>query len=184
MEGLSMGRKLHKSVRHWLHEERHDRPDSAELGLRRVFAQLPLPGPAPGFADRVLARVGLAPEPRLLGTLSTAWAWRLAIALCLVLVTVTVLLTPGIVYVVFGSLKGDSLAQIGTTALVGFLQRFGEGLAVWQAFSGAGRILASTLNTPFVYAALIVGSLFSIGAFRVLHGLMISDRGTNYATSI
>lgn len=179
-----MGRTLHKSVRQWLHEERLDRLDSAEQGLRRVFAQLPLPGPAPGFADRVLARAGLAPEPLLFGSISTAWAWRLAIALCLVLVTVTVLLTPGIVYVVFGSLKGDSLAQIGTAALVGFLQRFGEGLAVWQTFSGAGRILASTLNTPSVYAALIFGSLFSIGAFRLLHGLMISDRGTSYATSI
>lgn len=179
-----MGRKLQKSVRHWLHEERLGRQEGAEAGLRYVFAQLPLPGPAPGFADRVLARVGLTPEPRLLGTLSTAWAWRLALALCLVLVTITVLLTPGFVYVVFGSLKGDSLAQIGTAALVGFLRRFGEGLAVWQAFSEAGRILASTLNTPFVYAALIIGSLFSIGAFRVLHGLMISDRGTNYATSI
>ena len=179
-----MGRKLHKSVRHWLQEERLDRLDGAELGLRQVFAQLPLAGPAPGFADRVLARVGLVPEPLLFGSISTAWALRLAIALCLVLVTITVLVTPGIVYVVFGSLKGDSLTQIGTAALVGFLQRFGEGLAVWQAFSGAGRILASTLNTPSVYAALIFGSLFSIGAFRLLHGLMISDRGTSYASSI
>jgi hypothetical protein len=179
-----MGRTLHKSVRQWFQEERLDRLDSAEQGLRRVFAQLPLPGPASGFADRVLLRVGLAPEPLLFGSISTAWAMRLALALCLILVTVTVLVTPGIVYVVFGSLKGDSLAQIGTAALVGFLQRFGEGLAVWQTFSGAGRILASTLNTPSVFAALIFGSLFSIGAFRLLHGLMITDRGTHYATTI
>ena len=109
-----MGRTLHKSVRQWLQEERLDRLDSAEQGLRRVFAQLPLPGPASGFADRVLLRVGLAPEPLLFGSISTAWAMRLALALCLILVTVTVLVTPGIVYVVFGSLKGDSLAQIGT----------------------------------------------------------------------
>lgn len=179
-----MGRKLHDAVKQWLSEERLDRLEGAERELKRVFARLPLPGPAPGFADRVLWRVGLAPEPLLFGMLSRAWAWRLATALGLVLVTLSVLLTPGVVYVAYGSLKGDSLPQLGTAALVGFLQRFGDGLAVWKTFSGVGQILASTLNTPAYFAALVLVTLLSLGAFRLLHELMISDRSTRYATTL
>ena len=173
-----MSRRLQRAFDKWLDlEQRGQPPVEADEALRQVFLGLPqIPLPV-GFADRVLARLGLAaPAP-------PSFALRVAVGLCLSLTGLSVVLLPGTLKSVTDLLMAVSWIEVGTSALVGFVQRVAEGFAVWRVVSDVGEILATAFDTRIVLVALSLSVLLSAGAFRMLYGLMIQGRSSRYAGS-
>lgn len=176
-----MTRALQRAYERWLALERAGRDAAAEVALGRVFARLPLPAVPAGFAERVLARAGLAMP---LAARQPALAMRLAVAICLALASSSLLLLPGAL-AVLGELAGLLRPiQLGLGLVTGVAQRFGEGVAAWRALSEAGRLLSDLAASPPVLAALTLGLLASAGAFRLLQRMVLAERSSGYAGSI
>lgn len=179
-----MSRKLRSAVRKWLESERSGREEDADKALFQVFARLPeAPLPA-GFADRVLARAGVAPLPQRARLTFPAWALRGLVLVCLLLAGMSALLLPTLLPALAGLFHPRLVLEVGLEALVGLLQRLGAGLAYWRAMSQVGGVFSSLVTTPPLFTALVTGILLSIGAFRLLHGLMVSERSIRYVGSV
>ena len=65
-----------------------------------------------------------------------------------------------------------------------FLQRLGAGLAYWREASEAGAVLSSVFSSPTFLGVMAVSVLLSLVAFRLLHGLIDSERSARYVRSI
>ncbi len=173
-----MNRRLHRAVRRWLRYERLGRDRRAEGALRTVFARLPAAPVPAGLAARVLARAGvLAPLP----VRRVAWSLRAATAVCLLLGGVAVLLLPPTVVPLAGSLEIGSVLEGAATAVAGAGRRFAVGVTVWRAVSDAGILLAEALTSPAVLVTLATSLVLSTGLFRLLSGLMLTERNRRHA---
>lgn len=178
-----MNRNLKNAVRHWLYLESSDRPESAEDALRRVFSRLPAEPVPVGFADRLLARAGLAPVGASTPSWAAFWGLRAALSLCLSLVALFFLAIPSYLPALLGIFNPSRATEMGVSALVGFFHQLGVGLVVWRALSTVGAIVSSTLSSPQYLAALSLAVLLSIGALRALHEVIITERSSRYVGS-
>lgn len=178
--------RLKRALRRWLDREAASaevvreagREAAAEEALRHLFLRLPLVGPSAGFADRVLARAGVALRA---GTGLPSWlplpVFRAFTALCLLLVGSAAIVLPRIA-VVLASGLGGSGGWIARAAevITGASRQLVEVVATWQALVGVGSTLADILLTPTWGALATASLLLSAAAMRALHDLMVPTR--------
>jgi len=174
-------RKLKRAVRNWLLLERESRHQQSDRALQGVFLHLPPESVPYGFADRLMARAGLAPVPQQ--SMAAIWGLRAAVSCCLVLMALFLLVIPSYLPALLGIFNFARATELGVNAVVGVTHQLGLGLVIWRTLSAAGAILSSTLSSPPYLAALFLGVLLSIGALRLLHEVIIAERSTRYASS-
>jgi len=176
-------RHLHRAVNEWLRDEDEGRSQQAESSLTGVFSYLPVQPIPVGFAERVLARAGLAPILAPAQPWAAVWTLRAALSLSLVLGALFLLLLPSYLPSLLGIVHPGRVTEIGVAALVGVFHRLGVGLVIWRALTSVGAILSSALSSPPFMTAIALGILLSIGAFRFLHDLVVSERSSQYVSS-
>lgn len=163
----------------WLTAEQEDRDDDAETALYALFEALPPVAPPAGFADRVLARAGLAPVPARRNLFASRWL-RALVTLSLL---VTGLALPWLSEILqslasLGRLlwsPGD-LVRLGTGAFIAISQGLVAVLALWDWLLGIGRALAAPFATPAMALVMIGCLLVSLVAFHFLRNLISRDR--------
>ena len=164
----------------WLTAEQEDRDDDAETALLALFEALPPLAPPAGFADRVLARAGLAaPVPVRRNLFVPVWL-RAFVTLALL---GTGLALPWLSEILrsLASLgrflwsPGD-LVRLGTGALIAISQGLVAALALWDWLLGLGRALAAPFATPAMALVMIGCLLVSLVAFHFLRNLITRDR--------
>lgn len=168
-------------LRRWLAAEQDGRDGDAETALLALFEALPPLAPPAGFADRVLARAGLAPIPALVRRNLFVPVWLRA------LVTLALLGTGLALPWLSGVLRslasvgsalwslGD-LVRLGTGALIALSQWLVAALAFWDWLLGIGRALAAPFATPAMALFMIGCLLVSLVAFHFLRNLITRDR--------
>lgn len=178
-----MRQYLHLAVSEWLRHENEDRDWQAEESLRGVFAHLPEEPLPAGFAERILARAGLAPIAAPAQPWAAVWTLRATLSLSLALGALFLMLLPGYLPSLLGIVHPGRVAEIGVTALVGFIERLSFGLVFWRILSDVGAVLASAVSSPAFMAAAALSIVLSVSAFRLLHGLVVSERSSYYVGS-
>lgn len=165
----------------WLAAERDGCDDEAEAALFALAEMLPPLAPPSGFADRVLARVALAPIPA-----PVQWAWiaspwfRAFVALSLVVTGAALPWLSEILRSLASSVSvlwspGD-VVRLGTGALIAISQSLAAVLALWDWLLGIGRALAAPFATPAMALIAIGCLLVSLVAFHFLRNLITRDR--------
>lgn len=179
-----MKRQLHRAVDDWLRQEGEGRGEQAERSLTGVFAHLPVESIPVGFGERVLARAGLVPSGIPTQPWAAVWTFRAALSLSMILGALFLVFLPSCLPSLLGIVHPGRVAEIGVTALIGVLERLGVGLVIWRALTSVGAILSSALSSPPFMTALALGILLSIGAFRFLSDLVVSERSSHYVSSV
>jgi hypothetical protein len=167
----------------WLAAERDGRDDDAEAALFVLVEALPPIAPPAGFADRVLARVALAPRsapvPVRRNVLASPWL-RALVALSLL---VTGLALPWLSEILRSLASQTSVlwspgdvVRLGTGALTAISQGLVAALALWDWLLGIGRALAAPFATSAMALITIVCLLVSLVAFHFLRNLITRDR--------
>jgi hypothetical protein len=176
-----MRQPRYDALERWLAAEREDRADAAEAALLELFEALPLMAPPAGFADRVLARAGLA-EAR-----QDLFAWRplrIVLALCLVATGLGALWLPPVLRFLAG-LWSVGGAVRGTLRVVtdaaGWLA---TALRLWDFLMTIGHAMTRPLVEPQVMAGLMVCLLASGLAFRFLRDQITGERNWTYVDPV
>lgn len=167
-------------LRRWLAAEQDGRDGDAETALLALFEALPPLAPPAGFADRVLARVGLAaPVPVRRNLFVPVWV-RALVTLALLGTGLALPWLSGVLRSLasVGSAlwsPGD-LVRLGTGALIALSQGLVAALAFWDWLLGIGRAFAAPLATPAMTLFMIGCLLVSLVAFHFLRNLITRDR--------
>ena len=167
----------------WLAAERDGRDEDAETALFALFEALPPLAPPAGFADRVLARAGLAPRqapvPARWNLFASPW-FRALVTLSLL---ATGLALPWLSEILRSLASLTSLlwgpgdvVRLGTGALIAASQGLVAALALWDWLLGIGQALAAPFATPAMALVMIVCLLVSLVAFHFLRNLISRDR--------
>jgi hypothetical protein len=167
----------------WLAAERDDRDEEADTALLALFEALPPLAPPAGFADRVLARVTLAPRPVPVPVRRSLFASPWLRGLVTLSLLVTGLALPWLSEILrsLASLAstwwspGD-VVRLGTGALLAISQGLAAALALWEWLLGIGRALAVPFATPAMAWISVVCVLVSLVAFHFLRNLITRDR--------
>jgi hypothetical protein len=173
----------HDPLTRWLAAERDDRSGEAEAALLELFEALPPLAPPAGFADRVMARVGLQDAKAVREELFAHRWTRLALAGCLLAMALSALWLPQTIVALAGTWSFGGLIEICVRGLAeaGIWLAAAFRLGGW--FFSLGSTLTRPLATPQV--ATIVGGclLVSTLAFRFLRDL-IQERSWTHADPI
>ncbi len=178
-----MNRRIKHAVDRWLRMEREGRSERADRALQKVFSLMPVEPIPEGFTDRLLARTGLAPLPAPGHTWTPAWGQRAVVSLCLTLVALSFLIIPSYLPSLLGIFNLGQATELGVEAVVALCQQLGVGLVIWRALSAAGSILTSALSSPPSLALLFLSLLVSLGALRILHEFILTERSSRYVGS-
>lgn len=176
--------KLNRAVQEWLRQERSGNTERAERALRGVFTRLPVQPVPEGFADRLLARAGLAPAPMSEPSWVGSWGLRAVMSISLALMALFLLVIPTYLPALLGIVNFGRATELGVNALVSIFHQLGAGLVIWRALSAAGSILMSSLSSPAYLMALLFALLLSIGALRALHEVIVAERSSRYVASV
>lgn len=164
----------------WLAAEADGREDDAETALFALFETLPPLMPPAGFADRVVARVGLAAPVPARRNLAVAPWLRALVALSLLIVGLALPWLSGVlrsVADVTSSLWSlADLVGLGTKALIAVSQGLVAALALWDWLLEIGRALQAPFATPAVALVMVGCLLVSLAAFHFLRDLITRDR--------
>lgn len=158
----------------FLRADRDDRPDEAEAALFELFRQLPERRPSPGFSARVLARL-----PGTRPIFGRAWV-RVGVAAALVGAALSGALLLPLLGPVASAIGPGGAVELVIGALVGFVERFAAGLAVWEPLAVTVRALGRALGDPRLVAALLTQLLVAAAALRGLIGLVRQERSTSH----
>ena len=170
--------RFHRALRRWLRlEAAGDR--RAEAALRSVFAQLPREQPSPALLGRVLAGAGFARAPRDLRGLR----WRALIAVSGALAATALGFLPTVVAGAGALARTGKPVELAVAGLAAAIERIGESLFLFDAVARVGSIVGSALASPAVLVILALCAAVSLVAFRLLEGLLVSDRSVYYAES-
>lgn len=162
----------------WLGHELAGREAAGERALSRVFARLPRPLPSGGFAERVLLAAGLpSARARDLAGLEV----RALVALACALSAISIFYLPSVFAALAATVRARGVVDLVAGLLVELSQRMAASLAFWEALRRVGGVLAEIAATPAVMASLTLAVLVSVGAFRVLHELMVPERSRQNA---
>ena len=170
----------------WLAAERDDHAEEAEAALFELFEALPQVAPPMGFADRVLARAGIA-VPAAAPARRDLFAWRpmrLLLAVCLLAVAFGVLWVPPVIELVARFWSFGEAMQAGVDAMTGLVQGLASVLSMWEFARTVGRAVAEPLMQPRVMAALLGCLAVSSLAFRYLRDQVSGERNLNYVDPI
>jgi hypothetical protein len=163
----------------WLAAEEDGRDGDAETALFALFEALPVLAPPAGFADRVLARTGLASVPVRRNLFASLWL-RGLVTLSLLATGLALPWLSGILRSVAGAASfpwslGD-VVRLGTGALIALSQGLVAALTFWDWLLGIGRALAAPFATPAMALVMIGCLLVSLVAFHFLRNLITRDR--------
>ncbi len=170
----------------WLAAERNEHAGEAEAALFELFEALPQVAPPAGFADRVLARAGIA-VPAAAPAKRDLFAWRpmrLLLGLCLVAVGFGVLWLPPVIELLARFWSFGELMQMGVSAMNGLAQGLAAVLSLWDFVVTIGRAVTEPLTQPRVMAALLGCLALSSLAFRYLRDQVSGERNLNYVDPI
>jgi hypothetical protein len=163
----------------WLRAERDDRGDEADAALLALLSTLPTLQPPAGFADRVMARAGLAAVAVATGArrsfFASAWV-RALLTLCLLAIGVSALWLPQTLRAFAGLLSLADLVRMWSGSVVAACNWLASALGMWDFVLTVGRALATPLETPAVALAMVSCLLVSMVAFRFLRNLITRDR--------
>lgn len=167
-----------ETLRRWLAAEEDGREGDAETALAALFEALPPLAPPAGFADRVLARAGLA-APVPARRFAARWL-RVAAMLPLLIIGLALPWLPEMLRALASIANvlwspGD-LVRLGTGALVAVSQGLVAAFAFWDWLLRIGRLLASPFATPAIALVMIGCLLVSLVAFHFLRNLITRDR--------
>jgi len=168
----TLGPRAHRALAAWLQAEAALRAEEADRGLSELFAALPRPAVPAGFAERVMARAGLAPRPDLLARRWARWTLGAAAGLS---AAASVFLLPAVRALV-GLVSPADLVSAGSRATIGVVRWLAEGLSLWQALAAVGEALAHVAGQPAVLAAAAASVLASAGGLRALQRLLAAER--------
>jgi|HubBroStandDraft_3_1064219.scaffolds.fasta_scaffold00442_10 hypothetical protein len=167
--------------------------ESAEAALRDLLITLPSPGPASGFARRVMARAELAPwlaagpARAAASPAGRPWAgpWqRAALLLAIAASGCALLWVPAVVHAFDGFWSPAELLEKSIACLMSFHLWLASTLGVGEKVVLLCKALAAPLATaPFVLGAAVC-LLISAAAYRVLRALIHSDRRWVYVDPI
>jgi hypothetical protein len=162
------------SWRRFLEAERAGQGEVAERALAALFRALPAPGPGPGFAARVLARIArpsLFARPAVrFGLAASLLAAALGTALLLPML-------PGL-----AALAGPaSLLGAGIEGLSFLTVRVASGLAQWLSVADAGLAVGRALRHPQIVSVVLAHFLVALAALRGLAALAFSQRSSRHA---
>ena len=172
-------RRLRRLFDRWLRAELSGRDARADSALRRFFSRLESPSPSPGFAAQVLARCGLRVAPR--STDLTGFRARAAVAVACLGTALAFVYLPSLVAAIWVGVKAGRPVELAGALLVGLSQRLIEGVSTWRALVDVAELVTAAFSAPQVLAVLAGACLLSAGAFRLLQGLLVPARSTNYA---
>jgi hypothetical protein len=165
------------SVRRWLAAEARapeedpgaDRAGEAEKALLRLFQALPSPAPSPGFADRVLARAGVAVTAATTAVgrpLSRVWGW--AVSVSVVLVGLSSLVWLPVAWELLGQLGWWAPVELLGDGIRALTEAVHRGFAFWELASRVSAACALAVSRPSVAASLAGAVLVAVLAFRLL----------------
>ncbi|MFL6195769.1 MAG: hypothetical protein ACJ75H_16445 [Thermoanaerobaculia bacterium] len=163
----------------WLDAEREDRAGDADEALLELFAALPLAAPPAGFAERVMARAGLAVAPAR-RDLFASRPLRALLALAVAATAFGLLWLPPVLSFLAGLWSLSGFVQAGTRALVDASRWLAEALRFWDLLLTIGGALAEPLASPQVLAVLLVSLGASGLAFRYLRDQISGERNWTY----
>lgn len=170
----------------WLAAERGDHAEDAEAALFELFEALPQVAPPAGFADRVLARAGIA-VPAAAPAKRDLFAWRpmrLLLGLCLVALSFGALWLPPVIELLARFWSFGEAMQMGVSAMNGLARWLASVLSLWDFAVTIGRAIAEPLTQPRVMAALLGCLALSSLAFRYLRDQVSGERNLNYVDPI
>lgn len=174
-----MERRLKKAVRSWLDAESARDANRAEAALRAVFLRLPVYAPPSDFVDRVLLRLGIRSE-ELTAHRGLTLQLKGVLGLCYVLAGLAVMWLPGFLGSLWSGLGPGKAIEVGAGVLVALTERLAEGIAVWGTLSGVARVVSTNVASPAVLSAVAAAALIGVIAFRLLHGLLVTEKDARY----
>ena len=176
---MEMKPRIERTCDRWLAAEQRGDDDGAELALAELFAALPLPVPAAGFADRVLRGAGLPP----LSAVYPRWS-RVAISACLLVVgaalAYTLPLALGLSRLVAPAEVAGALVQ----GIVGLLSRVDEVVELGRLLAAVVRTSWLVMTAPPVVATLLALTALAALTLRGLSELVSSNRNRAYVQAL
>lgn len=175
------------ALNRWLAAERDDHAEEADAALFELFEALPQVAPPAGFADRVLARAGIAAVPVAVPTRWNLFASRparLLLGLCLAAVALGVLWLPPVIELMARIWSFGDLVQAGVRALTGLTQGFAAALRLGDLVVTLGRVVSEPLTEPGALVVLMGCLAVSSLAFRFLRDQVSGERNLTYVDPI
>lgn len=158
----------------FLEADRAGRSDLAEQALFEAFGALARPGPRPGFAARVLARV--APPSWFART-----SVRTALATAAVLAAASIVLVPPLAAPLAAAVGPGGFLHLLADVFTGLAVRIGRGAQTWRTFAVVSDSLAAAASRPQV--ALLLFAQLALAALS-LHRLAALARSRRYAPHV
>ena len=164
-----MTRNVDSEIREWLEAEAAGRAEEADLRFRAVGRRLERRGIPAGFADAVIARLGVARAAR--DAYSRRWV-RVAVAASVGLVGGAAALVPWHIW--FDGLLGSvqlvawSLGRLGVAGQAWLA----SGLALWAGLAEAGAVVGRQLAGPVPIGLLALNLAVAMCALGALRRLM------------
>ena len=178
----------HDALNRWPAAERLDDsefPELADAALRELFAAVPGPSPAAGFAGRVFARVGLQPVKR---DVFASLGVRLALVASLIALGLGAIWLPPALQALGGHLGGwvslSAVVEFGARAVAEASRGLASVLSVGEWLFAIGQALSGLLRAPRNLAALAACLLVSGLAFRFLRDHISGERSYSYVDPI
>lgn len=171
----------------WLAAERGDHAEEADAALFELFEALPLAAPPAGFADRVLARAGIAAAPAAAPVRWSLFASRpaqLLLALCVVAVAFGLLWLPPLFELMARLWSFGDLVQVGVSAFNSLAQALASVFRYGESLFSIGRAIANPLTQPETMAILMGCLAVSSLAFRFLRDQVSGERNMTYVDPI
>jgi hypothetical protein len=171
----------------WLAAERGDHAEEADAALFELFEALPLAAPPAGFADRVLARAGIAAVPAAAPVRWRLFASRpawLLLGLCVAAVAFGLLWLPPVVELMARLWSFGDLVQAGVSAFNSLMQRLASAFRFGESLFSIGRAVSQPLTDPWLMAVLMGCLAVSSLAFRFLRDQVSGERNMTYVDPI
>ena len=164
----------------WLAAEAEGSSDAAESNLRALFAELDEPGPAPGFADRVvaLALAEAAQAPVVAERSRRRWGWILLAAAGLAAAVAL-----PVVPVLAGMVSWSALPGLLVRTLAWLIATAGSSVGNWLDLVAVLRPVARALARPQVVAALACLAVVSSLALATLVRTLERGKGAHHVPS-
>jgi len=158
----------------YLAAEAAGREAEAESALAALFRSIEAPAPAPGFADRVLARIGRR-------SVFVRPAVQIGLAAALLLAALSTALFAPMLLPLAGLVRPAGLIGAAISALAGLGAHFASGISLWESvghfLSVVGRALLAPAPLTFVVAQFAIAALALRGLLRVAR----PGRSSNHA---
>ena len=94
---------------------------------------------------------------------------------------VAVVYLPSLLAAVWLGIRAGDPLELAAAVLLGTTQRLVEGISFWRVLTNVVDLIAAGLSAPVGLAFLAGACALSAAAFRLLQGLLVSERSAGYA---